>query len=245
MTGQKVRQPRNRKASSDAGDRVRKAAKGGKVSDTLRAGLRELAQSDARAMRGMSQIVKDATPKVSRGKERGKVKGSAKTTVIAEAQKPSGKMYRTRNQSAAAQRDRASMLIERGRNAPGADGSMDKTGSLRVRYKASYQTNLFGGVNKVKSGKRFEYSNTSKIGKSSEAKRIAKRRSKVNARLLALTAQRDKLISSMKGKDFGSERDTMKNLRKIEQSMIIVRRADDFYDSNPKITGRKTKRNRK
>jgi hypothetical protein len=78
MTGQKVRQPRNRKASSDAGDRVRKAAKGGRVSDTLRAGLRELAQSDARAMRGMSQIVKDATPKVSRGKERGGLDEAAK-----------------------------------------------------------------------------------------------------------------------------------------------------------------------
>jgi hypothetical protein len=78
ITGQKVKSPRSRKATTDAGDRVRKTAKGGKVSDTLRAGLRELAQSDARTMREMSKIMKDATPKVSGGKGKDKLKETAK-----------------------------------------------------------------------------------------------------------------------------------------------------------------------
>jgi hypothetical protein len=63
ITGQKLK-PIKERAATAAGDRVRSTVKGGKVSDTLRAGLRELAQSDARTMRGMSQIVKDATPKL-------------------------------------------------------------------------------------------------------------------------------------------------------------------------------------
>lgn len=67
ITGQKIK-PIKERAATLAGERVRSAAKGGKVADTLRAGLRELAQSDARTMRGMAEIVRDATPKVSGGK---------------------------------------------------------------------------------------------------------------------------------------------------------------------------------
>lgn len=82
ITGQKIKPIKQRAAAIAAGDRVRSTVKGGKVADTLRAGLRELAQSDARTMREMSKIVKDATPKVAGAKERGKVKGSAKSRAM-------------------------------------------------------------------------------------------------------------------------------------------------------------------
>lgn len=64
ITGQPLRAPRGGGGSAAAG-RVRATARGGRVSDTLRAGLRELAQSDARMARGMAEIVRDATPKLS------------------------------------------------------------------------------------------------------------------------------------------------------------------------------------
>jgi hypothetical protein len=73
ITGQKLKPIKERAVAAGAKERVRSAAKGGKISDTLRAGLRELAQSDARTMRGMAEIVRDATPKVSGGKS-GKAK---------------------------------------------------------------------------------------------------------------------------------------------------------------------------
>ena len=65
ITGGKVRPTAaGARAAGEAGARVRGAAKGGKVGATLRAGLRELAQSDARTAREMASIVRDATPKV-------------------------------------------------------------------------------------------------------------------------------------------------------------------------------------
>jgi hypothetical protein len=73
ITGQKLKPIKERAVAAGAKERVRSTAKGGKISDTLRAGLRELAQSDARTMRGMAEIVRDATPKVSGGKS-GKAK---------------------------------------------------------------------------------------------------------------------------------------------------------------------------
>jgi hypothetical protein len=44
---------------------VRATARSGRVTDTLRAGLRELAQSDARMARGLAEIARDATPRLS------------------------------------------------------------------------------------------------------------------------------------------------------------------------------------
>ena len=69
ITGQKIRRtPAGAGAAKEAGSRVRAVAKGGKVGPTLRAGLRELAQSDARSAREMASIVRDATPKLAGGK---------------------------------------------------------------------------------------------------------------------------------------------------------------------------------
>lgn len=59
ITGMPLRAP---KGPTAAGKRVRDTAAGGNVSKTLRAGLRELAQGDARMMRGMAEIV-NPTPK--------------------------------------------------------------------------------------------------------------------------------------------------------------------------------------
>jgi hypothetical protein len=76
ITGQKVRPAATgAKAGKEAGTRVRATAKKGKVADTLRAGLRELAQSDARTMRGMAEIVRDATPKVAGAKGAKAIRG--------------------------------------------------------------------------------------------------------------------------------------------------------------------------
>jgi hypothetical protein len=69
ITGQKVKPAAaGAKAGKEASARVRATAKKGKVADTLRAGLRELAQSDARTAREMAAIVRDATPKVAGAK---------------------------------------------------------------------------------------------------------------------------------------------------------------------------------
>jgi len=69
ITGAKIRPTAaGARAAGEAGARVRGAAKGGKVGATLRAGLRELAQSDARTAREMASIVRDATPKVAGAK---------------------------------------------------------------------------------------------------------------------------------------------------------------------------------
>ena len=74
MTGGKIRRTaatERQAKSSGAVERVRNVAKGGKVADTMRAGLRELAQSDARQIREMEQIRRELTPKLP-----GKVKRS-------------------------------------------------------------------------------------------------------------------------------------------------------------------------
>jgi hypothetical protein len=198
----------------------------------------------------MSKIVKDATPKVAGGKERGKVKGSAKLRAMTESGPTSGKMYRTRKQSAAMQKDRARRLMQRGRMAAGADEMLARPGSLKIRYRSSQQQNIFGGVDKVKHKKAFEYSNTSALGspKLREARGNA-RMNRVSARLTSLNTQRGDLISSMTGKDFNKKSDAMRALRKVEQSIKTVRSANDYYESNPvtlfKKTRSKSKRNAK
>jgi hypothetical protein len=95
ITGQKVKPTAaGAKAGKEAGARVRATAKGGKVADTLRAGLRELAQSDARTMRGMAGIVRDATPKVAGGKGGKAMRGgrgalpAGKPTKLAASNRP-------------------------------------------------------------------------------------------------------------------------------------------------------------
>ena len=88
ITGQKVRPtPAGARAGAEAGARVRGTAKGGKVAGTLRAGLRELAQSDARTAREMAAIVRDATPKVAGG-EGGKAMKGAKAAAKLTPRKP-------------------------------------------------------------------------------------------------------------------------------------------------------------
>jgi hypothetical protein len=88
ITGQKIKPIKQRAAAIAAGDRIRSTVKGGKVADTLRAGLRELAQSDARTMRGMAEIVRDATPKVSGGKSGKALKGAKKALPAAKSTAP-------------------------------------------------------------------------------------------------------------------------------------------------------------
>jgi len=80
ITGQKVRATKSNVGTA-ASNRVKATGAGSKsVSQTLRAGLRELAQSDARTMRGMAEIVRNSTPKLSGGKglsARGKLRPAA------------------------------------------------------------------------------------------------------------------------------------------------------------------------
>ena len=74
ITGQKVRAPR--RAPAGEGATVRAPGRRS-VSGTLGDNLKKLAQSDARMMRGIGEIVRDATPKVS-GRKGGKAIGGGK-----------------------------------------------------------------------------------------------------------------------------------------------------------------------
>jgi hypothetical protein len=96
ITGQKIKPIKQRAAAIAAGDRVRSTVKGGKVADTLRAGLRELAQSDARTMREMSKIVKDATPRVGGAKGENSIKELAKPKLKREPKTKSDIIKQTR-----------------------------------------------------------------------------------------------------------------------------------------------------
>lgn len=71
--------PSGSQGGTAAGQRIRDTARGGSVAQTLGTALRELAQSDARTMREMDQLIKDATPKLpggSKGGGRRRVGGS-------------------------------------------------------------------------------------------------------------------------------------------------------------------------
>jgi hypothetical protein len=242
ITGQKIK-PIKERAATVAGERVRSTARGGKVADTLRAGLRELAQSDARTMREMSQIVKDATPKVAGGKGQGRVKGPAKPKVMVEAQKPSGKVYRTRKQSAAMQKNRARRLMEGAGMAAGADEMLARPGSLRVRYGSSQQQNIFGGVDKVRHKKAFEHSNTSVIGMSKSKEREARgiaRVNKASTRLASLNNQRNAIIGKMTGNDFRKTSAAQKKLNKLNKSIKAVYNAMKYYESSRNAQFKKT-----
>ena len=75
ITGQKVRAPRK----DPAGEGATVRAPGRRsVSGTLGDNLKKLAQSDARTMRGIGEIVRDATPKVG-GSKKGALNGASKT----------------------------------------------------------------------------------------------------------------------------------------------------------------------
>jgi hypothetical protein len=88
ITGQKVKPTAaSAKAGKEASARVRATAKKGKATDTLRAGLRELAQSDARTAREMAAIVRDATPKVA-GAKGAKAMRGGRAALPAEKPKP-------------------------------------------------------------------------------------------------------------------------------------------------------------
>jgi hypothetical protein len=84
ITGQKVRAPR--KASAGEGATVRASGRRS-VSGTLGDNLKKLAQSDARMMRGIGEIVRDATPKVS-GRKGGKSIGGGKKALPPASSKP-------------------------------------------------------------------------------------------------------------------------------------------------------------
>jgi hypothetical protein len=114
ITGQKIKPAAaGTRAGTEAGARVRGTAKGGKVAGTLRAGLRELAQSDARTAREMAAIVRDATPKVAGGKG-GKAIRGGRAALPAAKPKPASKpaagsirtVNRTRAEAAAAYKKR-------------------------------------------------------------------------------------------------------------------------------------------
>jgi len=80
ITGAPVTAPRSAgQGGTASGRRVRDAARSGSVSRALGTALRELAQGDARTIREMGQIARDATPKLSGGNQgsgRKRVSGS-------------------------------------------------------------------------------------------------------------------------------------------------------------------------
>jgi len=84
ITGQRVTMP---STPPSAGARVRATAKGGKVAGTMRAALRELAQSDARTIREMESIIRDATPKMAGAKGGKALRGGRKALPTRKAAK--------------------------------------------------------------------------------------------------------------------------------------------------------------
>lgn len=79
ITGSKIKpttQSRAQAKATGASARVRATAKRGNVTNTMRSALRELAQSDARTIREMGNIPKDATPKLPKARRKPRLKGS-------------------------------------------------------------------------------------------------------------------------------------------------------------------------
>jgi hypothetical protein len=135
ITGQKVRPtPAGARAGAEAGARVRGTAKGGKVAGTLRAGLRELAQSDARTAREMAAIVRDATPKVAGGKGGKAMKGAvaAGAKPAAAKQQPQRPSKKPANKAQQAYLNARSNARDRNRDLRGADA-----GSRRMANSAA------------------------------------------------------------------------------------------------------------
>ena len=376
ITGQKVRpKAADAKAGKEAGARVRATAKKGKVADTLRAGLRELAQSDARTMRGMAEIVRDATPKVSGGKSGKALNGAKKALPVAlskqqedflaeikrtgsagsyermlkheikmakarkakaeklakrgGANSPSGSVearrrrvgrlqgvskrigararriyenqfervgmgslpsrdlfaapmgrkstgtnaatgglfpgsktslprtrgtvakpkglkpspvskaaakpvkaagqFRSRKQAAQAQREKARILGEVGRNAPGAYGPMERRGSMKIKYGASKQMNIYGGVDTVKNRKSITFSDRSVIGDSARLGTVKKKAISADNRVVKLNNQRSEQIAAMTTKDFRRNSEANQKLAKTEKSIRTLKKASDYY----------------
>jgi hypothetical protein len=159
ITGQKVKPTAaGAKAGKEAGARVRATAKKGKVADTLRAGLRELAQSDARTMRGMAEIVRDATPKVSGGKAGKAIRGGRAALPARKEAKPavaktsSRVAYRTRDQAASAQRKRKSQILAATDKDFWNESRLERATSqerLNIRKTSTKQPNFLGGTDRV------------------------------------------------------------------------------------------------
>jgi hypothetical protein len=60
--------------------------------------------------------------------------------------------------------------------------------------------------------------------------------------LAKLNEQRGQSISSMTGRDFSPKSKAMKSLAKTERRISTLRKAEDFYDQNPKAGSRRTRR---
>jgi hypothetical protein len=140
---------------------------------------------------------------------------------------------RTRKQATAAQRERARKLIETGREAPGSYGPMLKQGSLKIRYRTSQQRNLFDGVDKVRSGSKFNFSGQSRLGPSRGARKQFTRADRAATKATALGARRTEAIGNLSGKDLRRNSPAMKKVAKMEKSIRTLRKAEDFYSRNP------------
>jgi hypothetical protein len=156
--------------------------------------------------------------------------GKGKPGAAAPKASSSGKVYRTRGQAAAAQRERNRRLFEFSRSAPGYDGRRSDRG-IKIRKTTVNQANLLTGrADRVTVRSRTTQTDSA-IGQSSAAKKTQQRRQRAETRYESLLEQQRALPRVRRG-NAGS-----KNVN----SMATVARAFREYDMG---TGRRSPRRR-
>ena len=119
----------------------------------------------------------------------------------APANQPSsdGKVYRTRNQAAAAQRERNRRLFEFSRSAPGYSGSRSDR-AIKIRKTTVNQANLLTGrTDRVTIRSRAKQTESA-IGQSSAAKKTLQRRQRAETRYESLLQERKSLMANRRNK---------------------------------------------
>jgi hypothetical protein len=137
--------------------------------------------------------------------------------------------FRSRKQAAQAQREKARILGEVGRNAPGAYGPMERRGSMKIKYGANKQMNIYGGVDTVKNRKSITFSDRSVLGDSARIRAVKKKAISADNRVVKLNNQRSEQIAAMTTKDFRRNSEANQKLAKTEKSIRTLKKASDYY----------------
>ena len=141
-----------------------------------------------------------------------------------------GKVYRTRSQAAAAQRERNRRLFEFSRSAPGYDGRRSDRG-IKIRKTTVNQANLLTGKTDRVTVRSRTTQTDSIIGQSSAAKKTQQRRQRAETRYESLLQERKALMANRRNK--------AGVLARNSQRMGTVAEAFREYDRG---TGRKAAR---
>ena len=152
---------------------------------------------------------------------------------------------RSRTQAAQAQREKARILGEVGRLAPGAYGPMDKRGSMRIKYNSNRQMNIIGGEDTVKNRQSISFSNQSALGDSSRMRTVKAKMANADNKAADLNRKRSELITGMTTKDFRRNSEANQRLKKIEKSISTFRKASDYLHNSLYSVSKSRPRRRK